>query len=629
MANIDPTQALLQELIASQARNGGQLAPELVLQEFAAAQAPFNPATAFDPVAELAATQTLNGGTVNPLAILEEFAAARQLANPVNTAATIPSKENGYYIPEFPESAWNNAVPTNSSPAIPTQGPVLPASFADERAARMAAEYGAQGFTFEVDPITGQTTISNTEATRAAARTDSTLTTPTTSQAHAPTAIRSSLAAIQAETDPTQRATMFGQLQAQAATFKAGLYNDALKQAEAKLGVPALEAQLRESEALDRAHPLWQQYKSDSKTTEGIRDQLLQQRSGADGEAKRMLMGNTSLAAIDAQMTAATAVFNRLENLQAQSDTRAFNNLQRREDAIFNKQFNQQLEDQELVQQTSPEMMERMQILDPSFAGKDAVTLARYINKGVRDAAVKEALLAPTEALPELSFLGRNMAAERVLIAKEAALTGQDPAVVRMQVEGMRKGMMDDKQIDTNLRLIYGADAEAIKGAKMQLQQGLLGTKASKEAATFLRYQVVQAAAQRKAQSAFLNDVGTWGIIDPELQAAIQAAKSTAGNADATDVFAAYVGSTTGPERTARMDAFLAMMERAAEPRAKSLLSPVDSRAMRQQLIGAINKQSLLSIFSGGGQAIMANALTPMPLLNNVMDFFGVSNDVK
>lgn len=548
--------------------------------------------------------------------------------------ASTPTRENGYYIPEFPVD-FNNPIATKPQPAA--------ATFPNEqaRANRMQANWGDEGFTFVVDPVTGRTTISNTEATRtkAAQRMNApaqdaaqgtTLTTPTRTEAQAPINFRASMQAIQAEQDPVARAQMFADLQTQAATFKSTLWANSLKSAEQKLGIPELEATLAQNEALDRSDPKWKQFQSDSPITARIRQQLLRQRAVADEEAKRSLQGNVTLASMDSQIAAATNIFNRMEKQQDLRDNKEAAKQDRKDQFEFQRQYVEQQQDQDMLQQTSPEMLTRMPLIDPSFVGKSAIDLARYINKGVRDAATKEALLAPDEALPELSIIRGNKAAERVLIAKEAERTGKSSDEVARNLKLMQQGMLNDKELEKQLRLVYPQDKAAIDAAKMQLQRAALGgTKADKEAAQALKWQVAQAAVQRGAEANFYGDVSGWGLPDPELGAAIEQAKSTTGSASASAVLSAFIGDRIGAERQARIDAFMQLLHTAAAPRARSLLAPINAESIKQNLIMDINRQMARGIEGQVMDAVNAMpspfraALAPFTLGSQARSFFG------
>lgn len=597
------------------------------------------PQERLDELAQLEAQRQTERLAYDPARLVEGLIQQTPVQQPQVQAeapqgAEAPTRENGYYIPEFPMD-FNAPIITEPQPA----GAAYPQEQA--RANRMNANWGNEGFTFVVDPVTGQTTISNTELTRARAAQRMNapgqgtahgiaLTTPTKTEAQAPINFRASMQAIQAEQDPVTRAQMFADLQTQAATFKSTLWANSLKAAEQKLGIPELEATLAQNEQLDRSDSKWQQFQSDSPITARIRQQLLRQRAVADDEAKRSLQGNVTLASMDSQIAAATNVFNRMEKQQDLRDTKEAAKQDRKDQFEFQRQYTEQQQDQDMLQQTSPEMLNRMPLIDPSFAGKSPIDLARYINKGVRDAATKEALLAPDEALPELSLIGGNKAAERVLIAKEAERTGKSQEEVARNLKLMQQGMLNDKELEKQLRLIYPQDKAAIDTAKMQLQRATLGgTKADKEAAQALKWQVAQAAVQRGAEANFYGDVSGWGLPDPELGAAVEQAKSTTGSATASAVLSAFIGDRIGAERQARIDAFMQLLDTAAAPRTRSLLAPINVESIKQNLIMDINRQMARGIEGQVMDAVntMPNpfraALAPFTLGSQARSFFG------
>lgn len=540
-----------------------------------------------------------------------------------------PTAENGYFIPEFEGSPAAGDViqapePSPAAANFPNQ---------QARANRLSANWNKQGFTFEVDPVTGTTTITNTEATRAKYGAGGmALTTPSKTELNAPANFRAQMQAIQGEKDPVQRAAMFADMQAQASVFKANIYQNVMQQAEAKLNIPGLEAALAQNEAADKADPRWQEFQSDSKMTAQIRQQILRARAQADNEAKQMLMGNTSIASMDAQLKTADALFRRMENLQARAEAKADASEDRKNATQENILFRQQLEDQELVQATSPELLQRVQIIDPSLKGKSSVELARYIHKGVKDKETQVALTAQVEELPDLAVLGKNASALKLLAAKEAELTGKDPATVTTELKTLREGMFNDKLLQQQLRTLYAGQPEALKQVQMQLAQSaaLGSTKQDQTQAEALRWQIVQGAAKQKVAENFLGDASTWGMVDPDFTKAVEQARATKGGASAADVLAAYVGSSVGQERQLKQQRFFTLFNLAVEPKTKSLIAPLNAEFVKQHLIAQMNKKTVMEKLSEGTDAIITGTLGnaigmgSMPLM---LDFFGVKSD--
>lgn len=532
-----------------------------------------------------------------------------------------PTAANGYYIPEFTVDT-----PLGQAIAAPEPAPAA-ANFPEQqaRANRMNANWNKQGFTFEVDPTTGTTTISNTEATRAKYGVGSgpNGTTPTATEAKAPANFRAQMAAIQAEKDPVQRAAMFADMQAQASVFKASIYRNTMQQAEAKLGIPELEARLLQNEQADRADPRWKEFQADSKMTAGVRQQLLRARGQADNETKQMLIGNSSIASIDAQIQAADAMFKRMETLQARADAREDASLDRMNATQENIRFRQQLEDQELLQATSPELLKRVQVIDPSLGGKDQVSLARFIHKGVKDKETQAALTATAEELPDMAVIGKNQPASKVLVAEEAQRTGKSQEQVAQELKSMQDGMFNDKLLQAQLRTLYAGQPEALRQIQTQLgaAKALGSTKQDIQQSEALRWQLVQRAASHQAGTMFLSDVGSWNMPDPALQAAIEQAKATSGKASAAEVLAAWVGTSTGPERQAKIQQFKQLFNTAVAPRTKSLLAPLNGRFLWEALEADINKKSVLERLQdeagvGNNIALSMMALPGMPLIN-------------
>ena len=103
------------------------------------------------------------------------------------------------------------------------------------------------------------------------------------------------------ETDSEKRRSLDHSIRMSIAAYKAQALADAIAKSEQTAGVPTLAQQLKEAELRDRADPQWNQYRSDSPITAGIRQQLNSAREQAERRSSNVLATNSEYARVMAR----------------------------------------------------------------------------------------------------------------------------------------------------------------------------------------------------------------------------------------------------------------------------------------------------------------------------------------
>lgn len=486
-----------------------------------------------------------------------------------------PHRSNEYFIPEFNEY---QLVPLNQ-PAPVVEEPQ------DPRVAALQAAHGQAGFTFEIDDK-GQMVISNTEETRQAALQKSArgLNTAEPSQAQkmAPLNFTAAMQAIEQERNPTVRAQMMGELASQVNMTKSEMLQEALQSASNRIGLDRLEQTLAQNEALDRQDENWGKFQSDSPITARIRQQVAQAREQAQNEAQRMLSSNPTYVAMDAQLAAAAKVFDRQEASTLRRDERQ-----------EMSQFNRELKINEMIEGLGPKLG-MFPILYPELSNSSPEQVALFATK-VQDKDVWAAIEAQPEDLIGLSLVMDNSHATKLLVAREAERTGKTEVQINAELAEMRRAMnMAPDGFAAVVRDIYPGDKATQDGILQTLRLASVGgTNAQQEQAKMQRFDLITSRAARIKEREIINNVSSWGIVDPDLQAAVQAARSSDGEAKAADVFKRFTAGLEGQALSARQEQFFDYAEHVSRQRAQDLIAPVNPSVVRTLIMNEATRMTL------------------------------------
>jgi hypothetical protein len=404
-------------------------------------------------------------------------------------------------------------------------------------------------------------------------------------------------AAVLAAPDYQTKIAAFGELEQSAAEERARITGDSIKQAELKVGLPGLEQQLRASELRDRASPNWERFRVDSPGTASIRRQVEDLRGKARVEAEAALKSNIALAGMEAQVSAvkrnvllSEKSAERLGIKEAQLDMQS---AQRREEAYI---------------KVGDTAIRRAQAIDTNLRNKDPKDVAMHVAYGLKDKDQQAALLTPSEDLPKLAYVESNPFADKVLVAEEAAKSGQNEAAVAERWNNIKTLANDDKRMKAFVKTRSKEEQEAFNVmANQSLLKGKEGQAAYKQAK--LNMALSMDASLRTAQ--FANDVSKWPILEasPKLKDAVNKARELSGKADITSVFTAYIGDPSVPGVSTRRDEFYQLMRNAGDTKSKSMLDSVDTNT----LIINLGKQTIETRLKGLRDLLQSTATLGTP----------------
>lgn len=519
-----------------------------------------------------------------------------------------PTAESGYAIPEF-------AVPKEQTPQ-------------EQRANALGQVHAAEGFSFQVQP-NGNILINNTPETRATVLGSSGATQPNAALSGTSTGIQAAIQALMKEEDPNAKIAMYGRLQTEVGNLKAQLWQDAFGQASNKLGVPQLEAMLRENEAADRADPKWNLYRSDSPATAKVRAQLMGIRGQVDNEAKNYLAGNTTLAGADSQLKLAGTLLERqlqqMDRAKQAGETKQLQSEMRLDEFKQRREFDREMKDEQLLAQTPDVQINRLAAVDPSMASKSPLDRAKYIAFGLKDPEIKVALTASDEELPKLAFGAQNKAAQAVLLDNEVSRTGRSKEEVAAEIGSINKLLANPSALLSQMKAMGIKD----DGLSMALKNPTLLTKTQKAAVADQVYQLAVYQLAIRAQSnqntqKFIHDLSVWNVPnDPEFAKLIADTKATVPNPTMQDLYTTFIGDSKGAEWRQKATQFKSWMKTAGSPYANSSIAPLDLVALGSvvdsyRLPGVLNRFGIegFSIPPTPGVALMEKGTSAY--LNNL-----------
>jgi hypothetical protein len=368
------------------------------------------------------------------------------------------------------------------------------------------------------------------------------------------------------------------------------IMGEAMRFASTKLGVPALEQQLREAEVADRADPQWYPGIGDSPITAKIRAALLTTRSSVDNEAKNYLASNTSYASMNAALKTAeeeakriTAIGDRTNRISDEMLLRD----QLKKDAKVD-------EANALRATMSPEEQRRLIVLNPTLAsivdeGERSLAMAASIKRADRDANMRAALGATDMDLPILA-MERNPDAVLLTVRKEQEL---NPAASDNEVQARIAEVSkiangkDFIKLAVSQRFGGRVDSTEAKAYAAELNTSEVGLDAKGKA---LKRQEKYAMAldlyRRDATNRFAGDTTGWKVNDPEFLAAQEEAFKVTGKRDMDSVLTAYISSKAPGTQLSKLGTFRMLLSNASMLSAKSLFGTVDSIALDARIAG-------------------------------------------
>lgn len=554
--------------------------PEIVLQELAALQDPWNPVG-------IPETIKANGQEMIPP---KEFMFEGQ-------SMPQPTKESGYAIPEFAKD------PEATSRPVGYKDPIGDAPKVDTK--QTGAIWRDTLNVYERTPEGGVRVRQIKDIPNAVK--------PTAPEI-LPTSVFQGIKGLASIEDPITRNEAYANLVGEVEKYKIQIQTNTANQIEAQLGIPRLLEAIRMSEERDRQNPDPLARMADSPVTQSLRKQLDSQRQRAALLTEEQLKSNVTLVGLATQMATAETLIKRMETSDARKDQKEFERDLR----------NEAIRDQVLME-TSPQAIDRAMVLDPSLQGKDPAEVALHLRKTRRTPEAFAALEAPPERLTQLALVEGNIEAGKILVHEESRRTGEPPELIEGKLKQIRKIAEDPKEFQkamTSVLRLSGDDMSA-----MTRQMATAVTKEDKAQLRARKYELAVAAYGKLQEAEFMGNVQSWAGADPEIAGALSKAQQTTGASDIQSVFAAYVGDLQGQARVQKENEFYGKIRANAALRNKSLIGGIDSQAIIARLQQERAKSLLEAAFQGlpifnRATQIIENTVDQMNPVSRVAGFF-------
>ncbi|WCD44277.1 hypothetical protein Tiera_021 [Polaromonas phage Tiera] len=409
-----------------------------------------------------------------------------------------------------------------------------------------------------------------------------------------------------------------------AATEQARIGQEALSFASKKVGVPGLEAQLRQAEMADQADPKWYPGIGDSRITQEIRSQLNVARGQAITESEVYLKTNLSSGALKASLLNAEAAYNtvkgtagRKEALQDNLDMRS---AMKREEKEANSQ--------DVLDATSPADIGFLKVLNPSLKNDSPIALAKAVMQlnspagASRMAAIKAASQPDGTDLLGLA-MENNADAKTLLLAVEQSKNPlMDPAVISQKLDKVRQ-LASSKDFDSMVaKQLHPNDKKAQKEyVAAQAGKNLAGASTKEEKALAYKQKIGTAIqmVRQDATNEFVTNLSKWATTDPTWNDAVIKTQQAQGKTDFQSVMAEYVGSSTGVEALQKLQAVSAIASEATARQANSVFGKPEVAVLQRMIsekaknigIGQTIQNALSGIFSNVTQTGVISAVSP------------------
>lgn len=350
------------------------------------------------------------------------------------------------------------------------------------------------------------------------------------------------------------------------------IQKQALTFGDNKIGVPALEQRLRETEATDKLSIGYYPGIGDSPVTAKMRAELNAARGIAQHEANNFLSTNVGAKLLQNAVTQAAnelklwerkdaATFAREQQSFARSDAKA-------EDRLYKEEV--------AADQITATMLNRARILDPNeFANSTNEKLSAFrITAGRKNN--KEYLMAieaEDAALPILAFMG-NAYAKTLVLKSEAFKTGRSEDAVKADMDKVVK-LSISPTLPAQWATVQKMDPNQSKAMLSELKQLELSPDKKDAVSQRKVMMALDVVAATKTQK-FLTDLTSWDSIDISLRTAIAQSQKVSGNASFDNVLTAFVGDKTGVEAQQKLKEFQGLMLSAADKHKESVFRMPD-----------------------------------------------------
>lgn len=368
---------------------------------------------------------------------------------------------------------------------------------------------------------------------------------------------------IRSATDLADAQGIFYTLQSAVAESAAKMKVDAITFAEQKVGLPAMRQELQNAIAADRNDPMYRPGMGDSPITAKIRQQVTGLEDQAQQEADRWLSRNVQYAQLNNTITSAKSELDRFTRKEDWKEQRAFS-MDMQKDAR-----KQAKEDQlDLQASTVPaEARSRILALHPELEQEENSARAIFnqyqlmTKKGGTEAA--KVLTAPENQLPQLAVRG-NQTATDLVIQKEAQNTGENPDLIRGQLERAKRFSSDPGFLQKAYTAVFSGQPESGKKIKVALEDYHKlqnGNAEEKEKAAQIRADLALDFFRTTATERFVGDLSKLQTTNIKLGDAVRLAMKNTGSANLENVVTAWIGDATGPAATAAYQSIIAALQ--------------------------------------------------------------------
>lgn len=420
-----------------------------------------------------------------------------------------------------------------------------------------------------------------------------------------PLAVGSLFNKLRVTTDVDTARGIAASLREAAAVEQTKFETQALTFANNKLGVPGLEKQLAEAQAADLADPKYRPGMGDSPITARIRTTLEDARNKANPEAQRFLAQNAQYATLGATLKSADSEIARITKLGDRKDqlmdTMAMQADMRR----------QQKEDilTDAARGLDGVQRQRLLMLNPELSAVPAdkldADMMRTITAKKNDKQWQVAFQAPEEALPSLALTG-NTYAESLVLSKEQANTGTDPAITKARLDNLRVLTNNKDFLKKAFEEQYAGDPKAKAKVADAIasfnEKGL--TPEGKATNNAIKMQLALDLAKKQTTVNFANNAGAWKVADPEFQAAVGNARQVTGGTKMDDVLTSYLKDATGPDLVKKTQIFADYMTQEAQKQEKSVFGQPNYIALRSQIFNRAAKGPIRQWLESAGRTL-------------------------
>jgi hypothetical protein len=378
--------------------------------------------------------------------------------------------------------------------------------------------------------------------------------------------------ALAENTNTTDMALGFGQLQSDLETMKIRIFEQAKTNALVSQRVPELQANLERLQRLDEEVRIKKpnEFVGASPATMQAAQILATATSNAEQLATKSVGSNISIVALENKIKAAVPIIN--------------NNLNKQNTAEINKQAKldmQQEKENALISSIPVETLARVQQQNPTFTAADSAKF--LMTKQVQAPEEMKAYTAKPEQLAPIAFKEGNATAEKFLIDEEVGQTGKDPLIVKKEVSEFKALMADTNLLKKTALRMYGEKSEDYQAIVEAIgNSGIASTKEKKIAATDVRYRIATQIASVQKQQAFKSDLTQWKVSG--LEEALAKNKQLNLPATMENILNQYVGTTVGSERYAKIQNFTKIMRDAGRRDEGSFIASINTDLVSDEI---------------------------------------------